>query len=170
MSLSSNIPATNIPSDTVLLDAWTSSKWMGLVITLADIVTVSMSVTVELVAGVVVGVTRVMEAGGVTVELVAGVVVGVTGVMEEAGVTVELVAGVVVGATGVMVIVKGASAAVELATVVAGVVVLLGGGANPFTCTAFGLISFANIIESVFCIFSSFIFVTSSLISLHTTS
>ena len=53
--------------------------------------------------------------------------------------------------------------------VVTGVV---GGGANPSSRTAFGLISFANITASVFCVSSnlSASLVTSSRISLHTVS
>ena len=75
-----------------------------------------------------------------------------------------------------MVLVEGAGGAVELVTgVVAGVtgvMVFPGGGANPSTCIAFGLISFVDISASVFCVSSnlSLIFKTFSRISLHTMS
>ena len=90
-------------------------------------------------AGIVAALTGV-KAG------VTRVVAAVTGV--EAGVT-----GVVAAVTEVMVFVEGPGVVIELVSKVAGVMEFLGGGANPSSCTAFGLISVASISASVFVLF-----------------
>ena len=69
-------------------------------------------------------------------------------------------------------IVTGVDARVKARIVDVVVTGVVGGGANPSSRTAFGLISFANITASVFCVSSnlSASLVTSSRISLHTVS